>query len=457
MIVRGSRFELEGHAFIIDLIPFGHGSFDMIVGIDWFELKLEDILVIRDFPGVFLEDLSGLPPSREVEFRINLVPGAMSVAKSHYRLAPTEMQELSNQLKELQEKGFIRPSSSPWGAPVLFVKKKDGSFRSRYFSKIDLRSGYHQLRVREEDIPKTAFRTRSYLDKFVIVFIDDILIYSKSKEEHEVHIKLILELLEKEKLCGKFLKCELWLQEVHFLGHVVNSEENAFQTLKDMLCDAPILALPEGTNDFVVYCDASNQGFGCVLMQRNKVIAYASIQLKIHKKNYTTHDLELDAVVFALKTWRHYLYGTKSVIYTDHKSLQYIFNQKELNMRQRWWIELFSDYNCEVRYHPGKANVVADALSRKEWMKPRRARAMSMKIHSRIKARLLEAQSEPSKGVNTPAKMLKGLDKQFERKEDGGLYLTKWIWVPVYGNLRTLIMNEAHATRYSVHPKADKM
>ncbi|GJT51625.1 putative reverse transcriptase domain-containing protein [Tanacetum coccineum] len=193
------------------------------------------------------------------------------------------------------------------------------------------------------------------------------------------------------------------------------------------------------------------------MMQRNKVIAYASRQLKIHEKNYTTHDLELGAVVFALKTWRHYLYGTKSVIYTDHKSLQHIFDQKELNMRQRRWIELFSDYDCEIRYHPGKANVVADALSRKERLKPRRARAMSMTIHSSIKARILEAQSEASKGVNTLAETLKGLDKQLERKEDGGLYLAERIWVPVYGNLRTLIMNEAHATRYSVHPGADKM
>ncbi|GJV71550.1 putative reverse transcriptase domain-containing protein [Tanacetum coccineum] len=248
------------------------------------EPKLEDIPVVHEFHGVFQEDLTGLPPSREVEFYIDLIPGAMSIAKLLYRLAPTEMQELSNQLKELQEKGFIRPSSSPWGATVLFMKKKDGSFRmcidyrelnkltvknryplpriddvfdqlqrSRYFSKIDLRSGYHQLRVREEDIPKTAFRTRyrhfeftvmpfdltnapvvfmdlmnpvcrPYLDKFVIVFIDDILIYSKSEEEHEVHLKLILELLEREKLFGKFSKCEFWLQEVHFLGHVVNSE-----------------------------------------------------------------------------------------------------------------------------------------------------------------------------------------------------------------------------------------
>ncbi|GJU16628.1 putative reverse transcriptase domain-containing protein [Tanacetum coccineum] len=211
-------------------------------------------------------------------------------------------------------------------------------------------------------------------DKFVIVFIDDILIYSKTKEDHEVHLRLVLELLRKEKLYAKFSKCEFWLQEVHFLGHVVNQsgihvdpeQEEAFQTFKNNLYDEPILSLPHGVEDFVVYYDASNHGLGCVLMQRNKVIAYVSRLLKIHEKNYTTHDLELGAVVFALKIWRHYLYGTKSVIYTDHKSLQHIFDQKELNMRQRRWIELFSDYECEIRYHSGKANVVADALSRKE-------------------------------------------------------------------------------------------
>ncbi|GKA06965.1 putative reverse transcriptase domain-containing protein [Tanacetum coccineum] len=202
------------------------------------ELKLEDIPVIRNYPGVFLKDLSGLPPSCEVEFRIDLIPRAMPVGKSPYRLAPTEMQELSNQLKELQDKGFIRPSSSPWGAPVLFVKKKDGSFRmcidyrelnkltiknhyphprtdalfdqlqgSRYFLKINLRSGYHQLRVREEDIPKTAFRTRyEHFELTIMPF--GLTNAPASKEEHEVHLKLILELLEKENLLGKFSKCE---------------------------------------------------------------------------------------------------------------------------------------------------------------------------------------------------------------------------------------------------------
>ncbi|GJQ97665.1 putative reverse transcriptase domain-containing protein [Tanacetum coccineum] len=252
---------------------------------------------------------------------------------------------------------------------------------------------------------------KPYLDKFVIFFIDDILVYSKSKDEHEVHLRLVLELLKNEEFYAKFSKCEFWLQEVQFLGHVVNpngihmdpskikaknkkyewgmEQEEAFQTLKDNLCNAPILSLPDGVEDFVVYCDASNQGLGCVLMQRGKVIAYAYRQLKIHEKNYITHDLELGAVVFALKTWRHYLYVMKSIIYTDHKSLQHIFDQKELNMHQRRWIKLFSDYECEIRYHPGKANVVADALSRKERVKPRRVRAMAMTIQSGIRGMIL--------------------------------------------------------------------
>ncbi|GJR13245.1 putative reverse transcriptase domain-containing protein [Tanacetum coccineum] len=235
---------------------------------------------------------------------------------------------------------------------------------------------------------------KPYLDKFVIVFINDILIYLKSKEKHEVHLRVVLELLKNERLFAKFSKCEFWLQEVHFLEHVVYS--------KGIHVDL--------TEDFVVYCDASNQGLGCVLMQRGKVIAYASQQLKIHEKNYTTHDLEFGAVVFALNIWRYYLYGTKSVIYIDHKSLQHTFDQKELNMHQRRWIELFSDYDCQIRYHPGMANVVADALSRKERVKPKRVRAMSMTIQSSIKEKLLVAHNEAFKEENALAEMPRSLD-----------------------------------------------
>ncbi|GKB56728.1 putative reverse transcriptase domain-containing protein [Tanacetum coccineum] len=213
-------------------------------------------------------------------------------------------------------------------------------------------------------------------------------------------------------------------------------EERAFQTLKDKLCNAPILALPDGPEDFVVYCNASGLGLGCVLMQRGNVIAYASRQLKIHEKNYTTHDLELGAVVFALKIWRHYLYETKSVIYTDHKSLQHIFNQKELNMHQHRWIELFSDYDCEIHYHPGKANVVADALSRKERFKPKRVRAMNMTIQSSIKDKILAAQNEASEVANALAEMLRGLEDQMERRSDGALYCLDRIWVPLTGEPR---------------------
>nr|GEY58194.1 putative reverse transcriptase domain-containing protein [Tanacetum cinerariifolium] len=330
----------------------------------------------RDFP----EDLPGIPPTRQVEFQIDLVPGAASIAWAPYRLAPSEMKELADQLQEISDKGFIRPSSLPWGAPVLFVKKKDGSFRmyidyrelnrltvkNRYplpriddlfdelqgssvYSKIDLRSDYYQLRVRKEDIPKTAFRTRyghykfqvmpfgltnapavfmdlmnrvckPYLDKFVIVFIDDILIYSKNKEEHEEHLKLILELLKKEELYAKFSKCEFWIPKVQFLGHVIDrkgihvdpakiefiegfskiaksmtkltqkhvkfdwgeKEEAAFQLIKQKLCSTPILALPKGSENFIVYCDVSHKGLGAVLMkERSRPLRVRALVLTI--------------------------------------------------------------------------------------------------------------------------------------------------------------------------------
>ncbi|GJR87828.1 putative reverse transcriptase domain-containing protein [Tanacetum coccineum] len=293
---------------------------------------------------------------------------------------------------------------------------------------------------------------KPYLDKFVIVFIDDILIYSRNEKEHEEHLKTILDLLKKEELYANFSKCEFWINIVKFLGHVIDSsgyyrrfiegfskiakhmteltqknqkfdwgeeQEEAFQLLKQKLCVAPILALPEGSDDFVVYCDASIKGLGAVLMQRLKVITYASRQLKIYEKNYTTHDLELGAVVFALKIWRHIVWHRSGRCTRDHKSLQHILDQKDLNMRQHRWIELLSDYDCEIRYHPGKANVIADTLSRKERIEPLRVRALVMTIGLDLPSRILEAQREAVKIENIKAEDIRD---GFNRKIDEAVH-----------------------------------
>ncbi|GJQ94686.1 putative reverse transcriptase domain-containing protein [Tanacetum coccineum] len=355
------------HPFDIDLMPVELGSFDIIVGMDWLskyhvvivcderivripygdkvfiiegdgcnggftakksddkskEKRLEDVPIVRDFPEVFPEDLPGLPPTRQVEFQIDLVPGAAPVA---------------------------RFPSSPWAA--------------------------------------------------------------LNKKEHKGHLKLVLRLLKEEKLFAKFSKCEFWLSAMKFLGHVIDSEgihvdPAKIESIKDwalpktpteihqflglagyyqlfikgyLKIARPMTKLTQKSRanfdptrrseNLVVYCDASHKGLGAVLMQRKKAIAYTSRQLKVRENNYTTHDLELEAVVIALKMWRHCLYGTKCVVFTNHKSLQHILNQNELNMRQRRWLELLSDYDCEIRYHPRKANMVAEALSWKERIKP---------------------------------------------------------------------------------------
>nr|GEY94657.1 hypothetical protein [Tanacetum cinerariifolium] len=400
-ILKGCTLNLLNRSFPIDLMVIELRSFDVIIGMDWLSKNDTAILCgekkvrisLKNKALIIEEDLPGLPPPRQVEFRIDLVPGATPVAHAPHRLAPSELKELSEQLKKLSEKEDI---------PII-------AFRTRY--------GHYELQVmpfRLTNAPAVFMDLmnrvcKPYLDKFIIVFIDDILIYSKNKEEHGEHLKTILKLLKDEKLYAKFSKCDFWLNSVQFLGHVIdsggihvdtakieaikswaapttptevrqflglagyyrrfvkefsliakpltkltqknkpfirgNDEEKAFQTLKRKLCSAPILSLPE---------------------EREKVIAYALRQLRKNEENYTTHDLEFRAVVFALRLWRHYLYGTKCTVYTNHKSLQYILDQKELTMRQSRWVKILSDYDCEIRYHPRKANVVADALSRKD-------------------------------------------------------------------------------------------
>ncbi|GJR53977.1 putative reverse transcriptase domain-containing protein [Tanacetum coccineum] len=444
-----------------------------------------------------------------------------TIPAANYRQNPTIRYNNRRQQEPGMQKlvvAYAVTSSKMVGSHDLF-DQLHGFKQNRITPKIDLRSGYHQLRVREEDIPKTAFRTRyghyefqvmpfgltnapavfmdlmnhvckPYLDKFVIMFIDDILIYSRNEEEHASHLRIILELLRKEKLYAKFSKCDFWItycnyivsthdnQGIQFdprpkskllrIGHPPatqthsnyiwgEEQESAFQLLKQKLCEAPILALPEGNDNFVVYCDASLQGLGAVLMQREKVIAYASRQLKPHEENYTTHDLELGAVIFALKIWRHYLYGTKCTVFTDHKSLQHILRQKELNMRQRRWLELLADYDCEICYHPGKANVVADALSRKKQIKPLRVRALILTVHPKLPSQILEAQNEALKEENVKNENLRGMTKSFEIRPDGTRCIKNQSWLPLFGGLRDLIMHESHKSKYSIHPGSDKM
>ncbi|KAK2403898.1 putative mitochondrial protein [Trifolium repens] len=562
-------------------------------------LSPSDIPIVSEFLDVFPDDIMSPPPEREVEFSIDLVPGSQPISVAPYRMSPLELHELKSQLEELLQKHFIRPSVSPWGAPVLLVKKKDGTMRlcidyrqlnkvtikNKYplpriddlldqlrgatiFSKIDLRSGYHQIRIKSSDVSKTAFRTRyghyeflvmpfgltnapaifmdymnrifqPYLDKFVVIFIDDILIYSKDSEEHAEHLRIVLEVLREKQLYAKFSKCEFWLSEVKFLGHVISqggvsvdpskmeavlnwerprsvtevrsflslagyyrrfilgfSEiafpltrltrkgaafdwdaacEWSFTTLKEKLTSAPVLVIPDPTRKYVVYCDASHKGLGCVLMQDGAVVAYASRQLKPHEQNYPTHDLELAAIIFALKIWRHHLYEVQFDLFSDHKSLKYLFDQKDLNMRQRRWMEYLKDFDFNLNYHPGKANVVADALSRKTLYasellmhqcglyekfrdlnlnavyRKSGIRVNRIELSCELRPRVVQAQQddvELQRRVNHP---------EFSVATDDAILYEGRLCVPQDDELKRLILEEAHKSGFSILPGSTKM
>ncbi|GKV05138.1 hypothetical protein SLEP1_g17180 [Rubroshorea leprosula] len=478
VLVDTSDFELH-----VDT-PFEGGFLVSVTDASSVTLRLEDIPMVCEFPDVFLEDLPSLPPDREIEFTIDFVPGTGLISKAPYRMAPTELKELKVQLEELLEKGFIRPSVSPWGALVLFVKKKDGSMRLC----LDYRE-LNKLKIRSNDVPKTTFRTRyghyeflvmpfglinastrfidfmnrvfsKYLDKFVVVFIGDILIYSSSHALHEKHLRTILETLRSERLFAKFKKYEFWLDNVAFLGDVVTKDgisvdpqkikvvvdwkspnsvvevhsflglagcyhqfvgdfsrialpmtrlirkdtkfewtlecEKSFLTIEEKLVTAPVLTLPINGEGFTIYSDASKKGLGCVLMYKDKVIAYASWQLKLYEENYLTHDLELAAMIFTLKIWMHYLYG-----------------------------ETYENFTDQTRVS-SKANKVADALSRKS---------------SGTASSILATQKE----------LFEDLVKvDIELGVDSCVYQEIML-------LRREIMGDAHNTSYTVHPGSTKM
>ncbi|WVZ49148.1 hypothetical protein U9M48_000525 [Paspalum notatum var. saurae] len=538
---------------------------------------IKKIPVVSDFPDVFPEELPGLPPDVDVE----ACTGTAPVSRRPYRMAPDELKELKVQLQEQLDKGFIRPSSSPWGCPALFVEKKDQggkrlcvdyrplntvTIKNKYplphidilfdqlagakvFSKIDLRSGYYQIKIRGEDIPKTAFSTRYGLYEYLVmsfgltnalaffmymmnsVFMNEL----DNEEEHKEHLRIVLNRLREHKLYAKFSKCAFWLKEVSFLGHILSEKgvavdpskekdvlnwkqpetvteiqsflglvgyyrrfikdfsktakpmtsltkkecEEAFQTLKKLLTSALVLAQPDVTKPFDVYCDASGNGLGCVLMQEGRVIAYASRQLRNNEANYRTHDLELAAVVHALKIWRHYLLGNTCHIYTDHKSLKYILTQPELNMRQRRWLELIKDYDLEIHYHPGKANVVADATSRKahcnviearptvrviccemdeiETPTEQHAKLYSLIIEPTIKDQIIVAQKQDK----SLAHIRKGLDEKkracFTLDDQGVLWFKNRLVVLKDMELRKKILDKAHTSMFTMHPGSNKM
>ncbi|KAH0716653.1 hypothetical protein KY290_012914 [Solanum tuberosum] len=476
-----------------------------IVRVKYLELEippLESVPVVKDISEVFSDDLPGIPPEREIDFGIYLLSDTQHISIPPNRMAPAELKELKPQLKDLLDKGFIQPSISPWGAPVLFVKKNDGSLRmcidcrqlnkvtiknkyplpriddlfdqlqgASYLSKIDLRPGYHQLRVRGVDVPKTAFQTsyglfeflvmsfgltnapaafmdlmnrvfRNILYSFVIVFIDDILIYSKSEDDHMNHLRIVLQALKDHQLYAKFSKCEFWLRSVAFLGHIVSSEgievdpkkpmrfvegfssiaspltaltqkkskfewskscEKSFQLLKHKLTSAPVLTLSEGTERFVVYCDASRVGLGCVLMQHGKIIAYASRQLKSRISMGSVSHVEEEKRELARDVHRLARLGVR--------------------------VEDSSKGGVMVR-HNSESSIVVDVKS-KQHLDP-----ILMELKELVFNKAIET---------------------FSQREDGVLMHQGRLSVPDVDGLRETILEEADGSRYSNHPGATKM
>lgn len=547
--------------------------------------------IVQEFADVFPAKLpTGLPPSRNVDFKIELIPGATPPSRPTYRLSYPEMNELKKQLSEMLEQGIIRPSTSPYGAPILFVKKKDGSLRmctdyralnkltvknkyplprieeltdqlqgAKVFSKIDLRSGYHQIRVASRDVHKTAFRTRyghfeflalpfgltnapatfmrlmndvlrPLLDSCVVVYLDDILVYSPSIQEHESHLRQVLTLLRRHQLYGKLSKCEFFKESVEFLGHIVcgegiktdpikiqavqewptprnvsevrgflglanfyhkfvdkfahraapltdllrkdqdfqwaESQEQAFQDLKQALVAAPVLRVADPKLDFILHTDASGFAVGAVLSQEDgrglRPVAFASRKLNSAEQNYAVHELELLAIMHALRTWRHYLLGTRTRVVTDHLSLKYLQTQPTLSRRQARWLETLQEFDLEITYQAGSTNVVADALSRRPDLQINAVSTITLKDELRTKIiegyqkdptfrEIYESLTQPEHSAPTH---LKSTIHKYQVVQ-GLLYLVhqdqQRLCLPDHTTLRLEMLREHHDTRITGH------
>ncbi|KAA3466143.1 DNA/RNA polymerases superfamily protein [Gossypium australe] len=461
--------------------------------------KIKSVLVVCEYSDVFPEELPGLPLIRVVEFAIELVLGTSLISIALYRMDPTDLKELKayfvhkkeRWVDEIVNKVTIKNKYPFPRIDDLFDQLKGATL----FSKIGLRSGYYQLRVKDSDVRKIAFRTRyghyeflvmpvrltnglvifidlmnrifrPYLDRFFIVFTDDILIYSRDESEHTEHLRIVLQTLRDKQQFAKFSKCEFWLRErkaselIRIRSQqllIRNHQETVFNgcytddliiaersELKVLLTKAPILVQPELGKEFVIFSDASLNGLGCVLMQERKVIAYASKQLKPHEKNYSTHGLKLGAIVFALKIWRHNLYVENCHIFTDQKSLK--------------WLELLKDYELVVDYHSRKANVVADALSRKSLFA---LRAMNTQLSLSDDGSILaELQAKLKCDNELQAKKVQcesTIDSEYQIGSDDCLLFRGTICVPRNFELIRKILHEVHNGCLSIHPGNTKM
>ncbi|KAA0056476.1 ty3-gypsy retrotransposon protein [Cucumis melo var. makuwa] len=414
------------------------------------EVSLSSEPVVSEYPDVFLGELPRLSSPREINFTIELEPDTAPISRYPYRMAPAELKELKVQLQELLDKGFIRPNVSPWRAPVLFVKKKDGSMRlcidyrelnkvtvkNRYplprihdlfdqlqgatiFSKIDLQSGYHQLRIRDSDISLSVQDT-DITNTFVIVFIDDILIYSKTEAEHKEH-----------------------LHQVTFLGHVVSSEEVSVVPAKvEGVTSWPRPSTVSEIRSFLGLAgyyrsDASKKGLGCVLMQQGKVVAYASRQLKSHEHNYPTHDLELAAVVFALKIWRHYLYGKANVV--ADALIRKVAHSATLITKQA---PLLRDFErAEIAVSVGEVT----------------SQLAQLTVQSTLRQRIIVAQLNDPYLVEKRLLVETGQSEDFSISSDDGLTFDGRLCVPEDSAVNVEILIEAHNSPFTMHPGSTKM